>query len=324
MSKQYLLRNRYLIVGLASVSLLLLADLIKQAYHDATGSGDLLMYLLRNETWTNFLKELGVAGAVALIASFSIEYANRKEFGEAVETRIAEIQKNVFNSTFGRSIPDGIVDEISEILNHDFVRESHRAMYRMAIVDVAEICPGAASAKLMRVEVTTTYRIKNISRVPATLNVVTHVDKPPYARLHEHTRIVSVKIDDQELTSIEMDAADKRLKDTDDFKRFEHEISDVEPGQQVTVATQAVTFKNLDDVEIFRSLKPSDGLVVGAHFPKEVRHFSADALHRLGVVTNSKTDDYAEWMIKSPTLPQQGIVFWWRCSDLQEKNDTTR
>lgn len=311
----YVKRNKYALVTILSLSFLLIATYIEYGAHpDPTKE----MFLTASKTWIGIFKELSFALLIALIISVGIEESSRKELNEAVSNHVKEIQNNVFNSTFGRNIPKEILSEMEDlVLKADFVRSRHRATYNLSIKNVKEWDPNLRDYKIIVAEATTSYFVRNVSGVTKSFVVKIELEKPPFDELKKYTSIDSVKIRGIELSSKEIEDGDAIAPDTEDFKKFEHTIENIAPGAEVEVVSKYKEIKMLNDVEIWRSLLPSDGMTLTLSLPKEATKWSAHALHReeARLRSSSKESGVHEWAVESGVLPHQGIVFWWRCTD---------
>ncbi|MBK4721905.1 hypothetical protein JJL56_23915 [Azospirillum sp. YIM DDC1] len=310
----YVKRNKYAIVTILSLTFLLIATYIEYVSHADQMSS---LFLLSSKTWTSLFKELSFALLIALVISIGIEESSRKELNDAVSDHVKDIQRNVFNSTFGRNIPREILAEVEDlVLKADFVRSRHRAIYTLSIKNVRDWDACLPDRKVIVAEATTSYVVRNVSGVPKDFTVKIELEKPPFDDLKKYTSITSVKINDVELTNDEITDGDANAEDTDNFKKFEYTITSIRPGQEVEVVSKFKEIKMMSDVEIWRSLLPSDGMTLTLSLPKEATHWGAHALHReeARLRSSSLESRVHEWSVESGVLPHQGIVFWWRCN----------
>lgn len=310
---EYVKRNKYAIVAIISLSFLLAATYIEYISY-ASAAPD--MFLTSPKTWVSLFKELAFAFLIALIISIGIEESSRRELNEAVSDHVKEIQRNVFNSTFGRNLPKAILSEVEDlVLKADFVRSRHRAIYTLSIKNIREWDENLPDEKFVVAEATTSYVVRNVSGVPKNFHVRLELEKPPFDYLEGYASIDSVKVRGVELTRQEIDSGDDAVEDTRNFKKFEHVIPAIDPGAEVEVVSKYKEIKMLNDVEIWRSLLPSDGMTLTVSLPKEATDWGAHALHReeARLRSSSLESRVHEWSVESGVLPHQGIVFWWRC-----------
>jgi len=298
-------------LGVISLILLFVANLLEIATKTPPDQS----YWWAAATWVSFIKELGIAFFIALIISIAIERAARTEFDKTIKQRVTEIQENVFKSTFSRNIPKALIDEVENlVLRADFIRRDHRTTYRLSIRSARAINPAIVNDfNVVFIDKTTFYVVKNVSGVRKDFSVKVGIEKPPIEELKNYVSIDQVRIRDQELTPEMIRGGDMDLQDA--FKNFEHTVRNIEPNQEVTVLTKCTVIKMLTDVEIWRSLLPSDGMHLTVQFPPGTGAFGASSLHR-AEVSKLVSDDaagYHEWKLDQAVLPHQGIVFWWKC-----------
>lgn len=314
----YVKRNKYALVTIISLIFLLAATYIEYMSYTPVAND---MFLTSPKTWVGIFKELAFALLIALIISIGIEESSRRELNEAVSEHVKEIQSNVFNSTFGRNIPRAILSEVEDlVLKADFVRSRHRAIYTLSIKNIRDWDEKLPNEKFVIAEATTSHVVRNVSGVPKDFKVRLELEKPPFEYLENYTFIDSVKVGGIELTRQEIDSGDDAVEDTRNFKKFEHIIAAIAPGADVEVVSKYREVKMLNDVEIWRSLLPSDGMTLTVSLPKEATNWGAHALHReeARLRSSSLESRVHEWSVESGVLPHQGIVFWWRCGGAAE------
>jgi len=315
----YIKRNKYSFVAILSLIFMLIATYIEYLSHEA-GDGQFVAFLISSKTWIGVFKEFSFALIIALIISWGIEESSRHELNETISKRMSEIQENVFASTFGRAINRAIISEVENlVLKADFVRSKHRAIYNLHIKNARDLDSNLREFDVVIADVTTSYFVKNVSGVARDFPVKIELEKPPFDELKDFVFIESVTIDGKELAKTDVAKGDEDAPDSDNFKKFEHTIKGIPPGAEVEVVNKFRGIKLLNDVEIWRSLLPSDGMTLIVNFPKEASKSGAHALHReeLRLRTFNQASGMYEWAIDNAVLPHQGIVFWWRCGGHQ-------
>ncbi len=295
-------------------------------------------------TYAEFFKDVGFAAIIAFMVSFAVERAARREFSDLIRTKVREftdlvhahrseftdhvhqqlkaIRDEVFRATFGRAFPDQYIDEIERtIFGAEFLRHGHRQIYTLHLLNTSDLNPDSSEDELpditlMQCEVTMSYEVENISPIPQDFKVRLELEKPTFKSLIQFVRIYRVTINDKDMLPDQLQCADKDCPDTEDFRCFEYVVKDVAPGTRVRVQAYWTFLKDADDVELWRSIYPSDGMLLGVNFPREVLAKGAHAMHR--VILSMKEFEgrsYYEWSIDQPVLPHQGIAFWWRSTN---------
>ena len=299
---------------------------------------------LSPKTYAEFFKDIGFAAVIAFMVSFAVERAARREFADLIRLRIEEftdlvhrhrgdftanvheqinsIKTEMFRATFGRSFTREYISEIERVIfGANFLRHRHRQIYTLKFLRTADLDPDPRDAALpdialMRCEVSMSYEVENIANTPQDFSVRLELEKPTFKPLIQFVRIRRVAINDKDMLPDQLQCADRDCPDTEDFRCFEHVVKDVPPGGQVRVQANWEFLKDANDVELWRSIYPSDGMTLGVNFPNEVKAKGAHAAHRV-ILTTKEVEgmNYYEWSIDKPVLPHQGIVFWWRTSD---------
>ena len=272
----------------------------------------------RLPTWISLSEEIGFALIIAFLISAAIERAATREFHHNVDERMKEIQRQVFRSTYGRNVPPALIDEVELlVLQANFLRHGHRLTYNLEMKKASELANGKAGVPDISVivaEVNMSYELENISSLPEPYKVKLTLELPPFDALKEYVQFHSVGINGELLTG---DDLKKGIgTPSADFTQFERTIPSVLPGQRMKVKATWQAIKAIDDVELWRSVLPSDGMTLCVRFPKEAKVKGANALHRSDLAERTGGyGQYREWAIDEAVLPHQGIVFWWRCSE---------
>jgi hypothetical protein len=302
-----------LIVGLIC---LLFAQLV--SHFESSGAltesiGGTLQFILRDKAlYAHILDELGIALVIGFVISFTIEKISRREFHAEIEKRIDVVQRQVFRATYQRNIPEGIIEEIEELVfASNFIRKNYVTSYDLESVFVKNLDANDAalpSTYLVRERINSSYQVENITRGERTFVLRFYSETPPHNSLARYCGLEKLEING------------KRIPESKITKRQDADISSVSlsitlgPGECISVNLMWSTFKNMEDVELLQSLLPSDGMTLRARFPRNTAVCGAAAIHRSPlVVTDGMTDEgFREWRIEAAVLPHQGIIFWWR------------
>lgn len=284
-------------------------------------SKDNTHFLFKPETWVALFKEFTFAIFIALAISVGIEETSRKEFNSEISQRMRDIQKNVFLSTYGRRVDKKVLARMEKlVLEADFMRRGHIAEYSISVIDPQKDfdpplqLEDTSSVSFVSMHVETSYEVKNISDALQDFEVKLKVEKPPYDRLKDYAQISNVVVAGKKFTPEEIA---QQTQSTKDELIFTHTVKDIRPGDSIDVFTNSRMLKDDDDVEIWRSIYPSDGMTLVVRFPAEVNHSGALPLHDkpLHLHANDGPNGRKVWKMKHGVLPHQGIVFWWRCSN---------
>jgi hypothetical protein len=314
------LQNRYLIIAFASLLCFVVAQLI--TFYIAG-------YIAGLKIVAGMLNEVAFALVIALGISFGIETSSRRELQFTIrselenhEHRLADINcqltetvdkigRDVFLAVFKRHLPGEILDEVElGIMRSDFARTDHSAVYHLETVDLSKSDPNAPRPKAMLVEVTTTYRVKNIADGSRSYDIKILVTKDVSADLVKYTRIEEVRVDDDP----PLDRAKAKIEDTETYQRFTYTVDAVPPGNAIQVRSKISYIKSLDDCEIWTSAVASDGMQLTIDLPSDVKEWNAYSIHRLPLQIVTKEPTFGVLQLNHAILPHQGMAVWWRCS----------
>lgn len=262
-----------------------------------------------------FIEEFGFACVIGCVIAYTIERVSRREFDRAVDSRINAIQRNVFRSTYGRNMTEGLVREVEKlILEANFLRHGHRITYHLSKCRARDLDPSDTTIPdidVVKTEVILWYDVENISTLPREYTLTLTVEKPPYEALKRFVEIDSLVVSGKEYSK------EERTKFTSDKPGevlLQTPVS-IDSKKRISVRSSWKMIKLATDVELWRSFLPSDGMTLCVHFPEGTEAKDANAIHRTAVIPRHVGDVYCEWAIEGPVLPQQGILFWWRCGD---------
>jgi hypothetical protein len=305
---------RYGVIALISVILILGAQVLE----NITDTAPAASVFHSSHTWVGFLNELGFAFLIALVIIIGIEQWSRNEFNRTVSIKINDIQNNVFRSTFSRNIPKSLIDEVDNlVLRADFVRQNHRSTYRMRLVNAKQINKNANDTRAIIASVNTSYKVKNVSGVRKDFPVRVELEKSPIEGLEGSVSIQEIAIRGNPITENNLRKADEDAPDGFSFRKFEHVISGINPGEEVEVACKFQIVMRTTGTEVWRSLLPSDGMTLVVYLPPGAKNFDAFALHRAELTRRLSDEEsgYHEWVLDQAVLPHQGIAFRWIMDD---------
>lgn len=307
--KDFLYRVRNLQILVFALFFILLGILADQG----RGTSSLVDF----KTYAKFLQELGFACIVGLVIAFALDRVSRREFNRLVQERIADIQQSVYKSTFFRDIPHELVREFEQlVLRTNFFRRDWHVSYRLNQVNARSLDVNDAKLPdclIMQVDISSSYVVENISSFSQTFDLRIDVELPPFSKLKRFCKIQSVIING---LAVSVDQIAAHSQEHSNTIIFQKKITDVGPKQGIQIQVICQTIKLIDDVELWRSFLPSNGMTLTVYFPSTVRERGASGLHRLGVATRDFSPNFSEWVINGAILPQQGIIFWWRSTEL--------
>jgi hypothetical protein len=277
-----------------------------------------------------FLKDLGFAFVIGWVISFAIEQASKEElkniiegrineFSETIQARLKDIQHHVFHSTYRRHIPLHFIDEIEKLVfDSEFIRRNNIWNYVLSVMRAPDLDPSDPTLPDMPVvyaEVTMSYEVENITNDPLPFEVCVNLEKPPFKALERFVKVEEIRINGKKLTPAELAEGLGADGGSSGATQFKKTIDVIPPKHSVRILGRCKTIKLQDDVELWRSLVMSEGMTLMVRFPKEAKAKGAAAIHRIRIQEKTETEDACVWSIEGPVLPQQGFVFWWRCSE---------
>jgi hypothetical protein len=301
---------RYVVIGFVGVLLILAAVILE----NVSGTAPSESVWHKSFTWVSLLNELGFAFVISLIIIFGIEQGSRDEFNSTINARMDDIQNSVFQSTFKRNIPKELIDEVENlVLRADFIRSNHRSTYRMRRLTPEEVNNNDGVPRVLIADITTVYNVRNVSGIRKDFTVRLELEKSPVLEYENFVKIEDVSVNGVSLTDVERNTGDDIAPDTTYFKNFEHVIKNLDAGSEASVFLRYTSVKNLNDMEMWRSLLPSDGMTMSVQLPQGTGAFGIHAWHRADLIRNIHDDHnaYYEYTLDQAVLPHQGIVFWW-------------
>ena len=260
--------------------------------------------------------EFGLAFIIAAIISVSTEEVHRRRFHTELNSRISQIQHDVFRSTYSRNLPSLFFNEVDEILfRSKFCHLDYQIEY--IFKEPRHLSPSNPT-QVMDVTIKHIFSMRNLNGIAS----------EHCMRFQVHELLSSISgvcpsiesaylygqqtFSPQELTTINNDAVS-----VGGIRTFKIITNKVPPGEDVRVQIVLQSVKHADGFTFCRCSTPSSGLTVIAKFPPQV------AEHRVGVDTAHRTTckrnphnpngNEFSWVIEGAVLPSQGINFWWVC-----------
>ena len=264
--------------------------------------------------------ELGFALLIAAIISVSIEEVNRRRFHAEVDSRISDVQKDVFRSTYSRNLPPLFFNEVDEILfRSKFFHSNYRIEY-----DFGEprLLSETSTTYVMDVNITHIFTTRNITGLASEHCIRLQIHESPFLTDTIYPKIVSAylyghrTLNDEEIQKINNEAVSEGGSRT-----FQIQTKKVPPSEDIVVTIGLKSIKHADGFEFCRCSTPSNGLTVFAKFPPVIAHdrVGCDTAHRTPCKSTLLGDEGNKfsWVIEGAVLSSQGINFWWAC-DLEK------
>ena len=283
--------------------------------NESSGGGG--MFFVVTHSLNTVVTEIGFAFIIAALLSASIEESTRRQFYAEMDSRIIDIQKNVFRSTYRRDLPDQFFNEVEELLFRcEFSHSNYRIEYDFKR---PRFLTGAGSPHVMDVKIRHLFSIRNLTAIAAEHCIYLQIHEIPSLGVDVScSKIVSAVLfgyrtfEEKEIEKINGEAVSEG-----GLRTFRIQTGEVRPGEEIQVEIAAESIKWADGFVFCRCLTPSRGLTVIAKFPPEIdpERVGADTAHR----TPCKPDllghgvNEFSWLIEGAVLPSQGINFWWAC-----------
>lgn len=254
-----------------------------------------------------FLKELGFAFIVAWLVSITIEQAASKWRSEEVSNQLNAIKENVFSAVFNVRQPDEMID----LLNRTIFRKAfYRQQYSVNVL--FEYLPVSGKPDMVFLDITSRFKAMNMTASPQKFKYAATIEIPYDRELANLAVLKSVSIDGVRLTDEQMAQAKANGADTDDFKRYAHEIPVLAKGS-VTIVSNYTLVKHTRDALVWQVFDPCDGFRLTAVSPKDLVIYG-DAIHPFAPAEKSggKIGD-AKFAIhvEQPLFPNHGVQLWW-------------
>lgn len=321
---------KYKVLLIAALVILLFATVLQAVIVDSTGE----LFWFSWSTLVSFSKEVAFACLIAWIIINSVEAASRKrqddmasrflekqeesssEFLDKQDERAQELSKSlaedVYKAVFAQNVPRELVDAVvDQVLGTEIVRMHHVARF-----ELNEFPDGDSEAKKNHLLLTTTteYTIVNVSNREVKVPIRVGYPTPGPKALKRYSKLKSISIDGEELSSNQIKKGDIAMPDEVDKVRFKWD-RDLGAGEELKVVTVSDLVKDRSDNEIWVSLFPSMGMDLSVLVNVEGLQFGARACSRSKLKNQMgqlKTGQLNRFKLDGPVLPHQSIIVWWR------------
>ena len=283
--------------------------------HESSGGGGLLDVIVRSADTVAI--ELGFALLIAAFLSAGIEKQTRQRFHAEVDSRITDIQKDVFRSTYRRDLPDQFFSEIEKlILGSDFSHSNYRIEYAFSW---SQTKADSSLPRLMDATINYIFSVRNLTAFASEHEIRVQVQELENVVDEYNAKVISVILRGHgkhgTLEPDQVNEINRKSECSDGIREFRIQTGTVPPSESIEVEIVAQSIVLGSGVAFSRCSAPSHGLTVAATFPADIDLLSVgtDTAHR----TRCKNIpiDYAKnhysWSIEGAVLPGQGISFWW-------------
>lgn len=260
------------------------------------------------------LRDLGLAGLVALLVGALIEKASRKRQEEDFNNHLQNVSKETFQAVIGHKMPAAIVDKVlGTVLRKSIIRENSRLKMRLSDI------PNREDEGYLLLNCTHQYTLRNLSSETVSHTINIFKPSPPVEGYDDFLKPMTVTIDGVPLDETTLSNGDKAIPNSGFEDRFAHKIH-IKPKSSINVRSETWLLKELSDTELWVSLLPSTGMEVDIEMMlKNVPLWHVDALHSgaLEITTpNLPEPPFSErncsYKLSDALLPYQGIHLWWR------------
>ncbi len=310
-STTFFLENRLLWAGLLAVVFL-------------AGSAMLAGFHNPQTIAATIMRDVGLTLIIAIAIGLSIEAASRRELettvngqllkhGNKLQTMIETLEEtvNTCSAALFQRFPKDVRSEIeTSILRSDFIRSDYTAHYTLSLVNAHDLDAAATDASnVVKVSVKTQYRAENAAYGTRDFKINLYLDIPTLPEFRQFTRICRVTIDGENI-----DIASNTVKDSEAQVHFEYTKRQIPADGCVSVTSEYTFVKAKDDYETWQSNYITKNVRITLIFPPEVKDWDAIEMHR-STLEKNQAEHWGELTIPGVTLPNQGFILWWRCSE---------
>ena len=129
--------------------------------NESSGGGG--MFFVVTHSLNTVMTEIGFAFIIAALLSASIEESTRRQFYAEMDSKIIDIQNNVFRSTYSRDLPYQFFNEVEDLLFRcEFSHSNCRIEYDFKS---PRFLGGAGSRHVMDVEIRYLFSIRNLTAI---------------------------------------------------------------------------------------------------------------------------------------------------------------
>jgi hypothetical protein len=341
-SNVYMLLTKRIFLLLILAFIALLFSLIIEQFSMSTQQE--IHGIVSIKTLSELLREVAFAFLIAFAIIATVELESREdrekraevnqnkflsEVRSEVNTKLKQIQENVFYAMFERKIPRAIVDEINLLVfSANFVRLDHHQTLTLRNINATDLDKNLPPCELVKLEIVCDYTVKNMTQIEKPFEIRLSTENPPDEILRKHGKV--------EILSLSLTLDGKPINAPAVIEETHHthqhstvnvwKVDNVPPDAQLKIMTKQVVIKYPNDYEVWRSAYPTCQLKFTVEYPEQVRSFAAETLHRLPLRATPINDRMVDYEVPGPLLPHQGVLVRWYCkpTGLDEMVDERR
>lgn len=276
---------------------------------------------IANKLTGALISELGFAFFIAYVLGITLEIQSRLEHDR-------KIGRGILSYIYGIDLDNRMFFHTE---NHIFKSPFYR---KEATVEYDFF---AKEGDRVLIKQSFSYLVQNISQKKLDYAIKSLVERPDKESLRhllgkdEDYGLNRLYVDGKKKKHNDVIRARKEGEDTDEFLSSSFVIP-LEPGQSVRVKTINITEKYIIDTELWRSLRPCDGITLVVRWDRSFNlDFFADSVHPgngsetedadadptsdhgdKGFDLFDKDDISLTASVHQPLFPHNGIHFWWR------------
>jgi hypothetical protein len=260
--------------------------------------------------WTGLISDIGSTLIAAFVIIFTVERFTRRAHKRSADSLIRRINHNLYYAIYKRQIPTHIIKEVeASIFQRNVFREQHKVKYNLIKIP-PDIDAKVDNKEHLTVETISRYVLSNTSDETITVPVSAHYELPLDENWRDKVRVSHVRIDGFTLTEEEI-SSHTNVEETQ--LTFDYSV-EIPANSKINVFLKGCLIKRTEDMEVFASFIPSDGLELTVHIP-EGYSVEATANHRCPLIEESDVNTAKTWRLEQAILPFQSIVFWWKLKE---------
>ena len=123
--------------------------------------------------------ELAFAIFIAVFLSVSIEEFTRRQFHNEMDSRIKEIQQNVFRSTYSRDLPDPFFNEVEQqLFQCKFSYSNYFATYNF---NWSQLPTESSNSRVLDVRIKHQFTVRNLTAFASEHSIYLHIQELPHS-----------------------------------------------------------------------------------------------------------------------------------------------
>ena len=212
--------------------------------------------------------ELGFALLIAAFLSAGIEKHTRQRFHAEVDSRITDIQKDVFRSTYRRNLPDQFFSEVEKlVLERDFSHSNYRIEYAFSW---SQTKAESSLSRLMDARISYIFSVRNLTAFASEHEICVEVQELKNVVDGYNARVISVIFRGHgkhgTLEPDHVSEINSKSECSDGIREFRIQTGTVPPSESIEVEIVAESVVLGSGVAFCRCSAPSHGLTVTAKF----------------------------------------------------------